>query len=515
MSTEIICNTTGRETRVALLEGGNLVELLIDRGDNRGFVGNVYKGKVVRVLPGMQAAFVDIGMERAAFLYVGDIQPQNLHLHIDEDETHVVPPAIDLTQVTTTQDLARTTNRAGQPPIQDLLKEGQEIVVQVAKDPIGTKGARLTTHIALPGRYLVFMPTVEHIGISRRIDKDKERRRLRDFVERNRPEGGGFIVRTVCDKQPLENLKADIDYLLSTWEKIQNASKTAKAPAALHKDSGLVLRSVRDLFDDEISRMVVDDKAVFDEVSAFVANFMPRFRDRVHYYRGAEPIFDTYGVETQVKRSLGRKVWLKSGGYLVVDQTEALMAIDVNSGKFVGTNSLEDTTLQINLEAVEEVVHQLRLRNMGGLIVIDFIDMDQEDNRDKVYKALDSGLRKDRARTNILKISELGLVEMTRKRVQEGLDRYLTEACPVCGGTGVVRSKTTLCYDIFRDVRREKHRNRGAEQLYVNLHPDLADELYNDHFEELETLENKLKVRVVVRALAHYKPEQYEVYAGA
>ncbi|MBN2798929.1 MAG: Rne/Rng family ribonuclease [Deltaproteobacteria bacterium] len=504
MSTEIICNTTGRETRVALLENGNLVELLIDRGDNRGYVGNVYLGKVVRVLPGMQAAFVDIGMERAAFLYVGDIHPQLLHLHLEDGE-HPVMPQIDANRVA---------NRAGQPPIQDLLKEGQEIVVQVAKDPIGTKGARLTTHIALPGRYLVFMPTVEHVGISRRIDKDKERRRLRDFVEKNRPKGAGFIVRTVCEKQPLENLKADIDYLLSTWEKIQVTSKTSKAPAVLHEDSGLVLRSVRDLFDDDISRMVVDEKSVYDDVSRFVGDFMPRFKDRVHYYRGAEPIFDTYGVETQIKRSLGRKVWLKSGGYLVIDQTEALMAIDVNSGKFVGTSSLEDTTLQINLEAVEEVVHQLRLRNMGGLIIIDLIDMDQEDNREKVYKALEVALRQDRARTNVLKISELGLVEMTRKRVQEGLDRYLTESCPVCGGTGVVRSRTTVCYDIFRDLRREKHRNRAAEQLFVNTTPDIADEIYSDHFDEIEALEEKLKVRVVVRALAHYHPEQYEVYGG-
>lgn len=503
MPTEIICNTTGRETRVAVLDGGDLVELHIDRGDNRGFVGNVYLGKVVRVLPGMQASFVDVGLERAAFLYVGDIQPELLHLHLDEAaEAGVV--ASDATP--------RASTRAGQPPIQDLLKEGQELVVQVAKDPIGTKGARLTTHIALPGRYLVFMPTVEHVGISRRIDRDKERRRLREFVERHRPKGAGFIVRTVCDGQPLENLKADMDYLVRTWDSIQEAARSGKAPALIHADRGLVLRTVRDLFDESVERMVIDAKPVFEDVRSFMSDFMPELRDRVHLYRGAEPVFDVYGVETQVKRSLGRKVWLKSGGYLVIDQTEALMAIDVNSGKFVGSSSLEDTTLQINLEAVQEVVHQLRLRNMGGLIIIDFIDMDREANRDRVFKDLDQELKADRARTNVLRISELGLVEMTRKRVQEGLDRYLTESCPVCSGTGVVRSRDTICYEVFREIRREKHRMPAVQAIYVNTTPHIADELYGDHFSELEVLEESVGARIVVRALGHYHPEQFEVY---
>jgi ribonuclease G len=502
---EIICNTTGRETRVAVIENGSLAELLVDRGDNRGYVGNVYLGKVVRVLPGMQAAFVDIGLERAAFLYVGDIFTDFLHMHRKESESD--------DEEEQSEEVPRAAPRSGLPPIQDLLKEGQEIVVQVAKDPIGTKGARLTTHIALPGRYLVYMPTVEHVGISRRIEKDKERRRLREFVEQHRPKGAGFIVRTVCENQPVENLQADMDFLLKSWQRVQEVSKNRRAPAALHTEYGLVLRAVRDLFDENVERLVIDDKKVYDEVRSFMADFMPKHRERVHLYRGAEPIFDTYGVETQISRSLGRKVWLKSGGYLVIDQTEALMAIDVNSGKFVGTSSLEETTLQTNLEAVNEVVQQLRLRNMGGIIIIDFIDMDRESSRDKVYKALEEALKADRARTNVLRISELGLVEMTRKRVQEGLDRYLTETCPTCSGTSVVRARATICYDILREVQREANRSQNAKAVYVNTTPAIADLLYGTQFPDLEEIERTINRRVVVRAMAHYHPEQYEVYA--
>lgn len=513
MSSEIIVNVTGRETRVAVIENGQLVEFQVDRGDNRGYVGNVYLGKVVRVLPGMQAAFVDIGLERAAFLYVGDIFPDLLDMHHKAETARPESrhDAADRDEETD-DELPRANARPGMPQIQDLLKEGQEIVVQVAKDPIGTKGARLTTHIALPGRYIVFMPTVEHVGISRRIEKDKERRRLRDFVEQHRPKGAGFIVRTVCENQPLENLKADMDYLLKTWTKIQDASKARRAPAALHAEYGLVVRGVRDTFDDTVERLVIDDKKVFDEVRSFMADFMPKHRDRVHLYRGQEPIFDTFGVEVHIQRSLGRKVWLKSGGYLVIDQTEALMAIDVNSGKFVGTSSLEETTLQTNLEAVNEVVSQLRLRNMGGIIIIDFIDMDREASRDKVYRTLEEALKSDRARTNVLRISELGLVEMTRKRVQEGLDRYLTETCPTCSGTSVIRSRATLAFDILREVHREAGRSPSAKAIYVNTTPTVADLLYGAQFADVEAVERTINRRIVIRALGHYHPEQYEVY---
>ncbi len=509
MPAEIICNKTGRETRVALMEDGQLAELLIDRGGDRGCVGSIYLGRVVRVLPGMQAAFVDIGLERAAFLYVGDIHAESV---VGREEADPEPEADEPTD-SGSQDVAVRPHRVGMPNIADLIREGQELLVQVAKDPIGTKGARITTHVAIPGRYLVYMPTVDHVGISRRIEKDKERRRLRELVERYRRSGSGYIVRTVCETQTSEALRADMEYLERTWDKLFASVAGRKAPALLHAEVGLLLRCVRDLTDTEVTRVIVDDQAVFDEVRAFMADFHPMLRERVHLYRGTEPVFDTYGVETEIHRALGRKVWLKSGGYLVVDQAEALMAIDVNSGRYVGTTSLEDTTLKINLEAVQEVVYQLRLRNMGGLIIIDFIDMDREGSREKVFKALEDALKKDRARTNALRISELGLVEMTRKRVQEGLDLYLAEDCPTCKGTGRLRGRSTLVFDVLREVRREVHRSPSATTLFVDVHPGLADLLYGEHYDDLEVTEKAIGRMIVIRPKAHVHPEQFVVAA--
>ena len=508
MGNEIIVNSTGRETRVALIENGRLAELHVDRGDNRGHVGNLYLGKVVRVLPGMQAAFVDIGLERAAFLYAGDIYPDFL----DNPETDLDEPAED--DEAASDDLPRAAPRSGHPPIQDLLREGQEILVQVAKDPIGTKGARLTTHITLPGRYMVFMPTVDHVGISRRIEREKERRKLREFVEKNRPKGAGFIVRTVCEGKPTSALKQDIDYLTATWDRIQKASRESRAPALLHADYGIVLRVVRDSFNDDVERMVLDNKDVFDKVARFMADFMPHLRERIQLYKGTEPIFDTFGIESEITRSMGRKVWLKSGGYLIIDATEALTAIDVNSGKFVGSSSLEETTLAINLEAAAEIVHQLRLRNIGGIIVLDFIDMEKAPNREKLYRALEEELKKDRARTNALKISELGLIEMTRKRVQEDLTRYLSEPCVYCEGRGHTRSRSTVVYEILRELQRVSHRAGARERLFVNCHPLVADMLYSDELASVEEVERRLNKPVVVRALGHYHLEKFEVYAS-
>jgi len=505
LGSEIIVNKTGRETRVALMENAQLGELHVDRGDNRSHVGNVYLGRVVRVLPGMQAAFVDIGLERAAFLYAGDIYPEFVE---SAPESGIQDP-----EATVAESSPRATARAGTPPIQDLIKEGQEILVQIAKDPIGTKGARITTHITLPGRFMVFMPTVDHVGISRRIDRDRERRKLRDFVEKYRPKGAGFIVRTVCEGQPLTALKQDIDYLIGTWNKIQIATRSAKAPARIHADHGLVLRIVRDGFTDEVDRMVLDDRALFDEVQSFMGEFMPQHKDRVQFYRGHDPIFDTFGIEPEITRSLGRKVWLKSGGYLIIDQTEALTAIDVNSGKFVGSSSLEDTTLQINLEAVKEIVYQLRLRNIGGIIVLDLIDMEKAANRERVFKALEEELRKDRARTNVLKISELGLVEMTRKRTQDDLVRAISEPCLYCEGRGYTRSRLTVVYDILREIRREAVRGGGRATIYVNANPLVADLMYGDEMESTEVMEERLGKRIVVRAMGHYHLERYEVYS--
>ncbi len=504
LSSEIIVNATARETRVALMENGQLAELHINRGKNRGYVGNVYLGRVVRVLPGMQAAFVDVGLERAAFLYVGDISAAHLDLPSAKSDNDEIPLS---------KDGARSAPRTGQPAIQDLLEEGQTVVVQVAKDPIGTKGARITTHITLPGRFLVFMPTVENVGISRRIDKDKERRRLRAFVEKSRPRGTGFIVRTVCKNQSEEILQRDMDYLLRVWKKLSELSKQKKAPYLLHAEYGLLLRLVRDYLTDKVGKIVLDNKSDHTRIIGFMSDFMPGFKDRVQFYRGTEPVFDVFGVETEIHRATGRKVWLKSGGYLIIDQTEALVAIDINSGKFVGTSSLEDTTTQINLEAVKEVVYQLRLRNIGGIIIIDFIDMERESNRQKVFRALEDEVRFDKARTNVLKISDLGLVEMTRKRVQEDLDRYLTEDCFYCEGTGQLRSRETICFEIFREIQREASRANGRETIYVNTHPKVADLLYGEELKAMEDFERDLTKHIVVRAMGHYHLEKYEVYS--
>ena len=330
MGTEIIVNTTGRETRVAMMDDGRLAEIHIDRGSAESFVGNVYIGRVVRVLPGMQAAFVDIGLERAAFLYAGDIYPafaeKDEEIDIDEDADATIAEASP-----------RSKPRNGHPPIQDLVKEGQEILVQVAKDPISTKGARVTTHITLPGRYMVFMPTVNHLGISRRIARDRERRKLRDFVKKHRPKGAGFIVRTVCAGKPTEALKQDMDYLIETWDQIKETKSKKKAPACIHHEHDLVVRLVRDGFTSEVDRLVLDNKKKFDQVQGFVSRLMPDLKDRVQMYRGQDPVFDTFGVEVEINKCMAQKVWLKSGGYLIIDQAEALTAIDVNSGKFVGS----------------------------------------------------------------------------------------------------------------------------------------------------------------------------------
>ncbi len=509
MGSEIIVNKTGRETRVAVMQNGRLAEFHLDRGDKRSYVGNIYLGKVVRVLPGMQASFVDIGLERAAFLYAGDIYPQFTEKHGNEGKSDGASSQAEVLGDGT----PRAEPRSGHPPIQDLIKEGEEILVQVAKDPLGTKGARLTTHITLPGRYMVFMPTVDHVGISRRIERDRDRRRLRDFVEKHRPKGGGFIVRTVCVGQPTSALKQDIDYLLGTWNAVRQAWKTSKAPSLLHADHGLVLRMVRDAFTARVDRMVIDDRKMFDDVQRFMTECMPQLKERAQLYRGAEPIYDTFGIETELARSLGRKVWLKSGGYLVIDQTEALTAIDVNSGKFVGSSSLEDTTLQINLEAVAEIVYQLRLRNIGGIIVLDLIDMERAANRERVYKALEDELRVDRARTNVLKISSLGLIEMTRKRVQDDLTRSLSTPCVYCEGRGYTRSASTMVYDIMRELQREVVRSRSKNTLYINANPAVADLLYGAEMPSIEALEEKVSRKIVVRALGHYHMERFEVYS--
>ncbi|HBX42567.1 MAG TPA: Rne/Rng family ribonuclease, partial [Deltaproteobacteria bacterium] len=392
----IVINSAPYETRVATLESGILAEFLLERGDDRNIIGNIFKGKVIRVLPGMQAAFVDIGMEKAGFLYAGDFVTPRLGFDSDENGDEDLAEEIDI-------HVARFPQEEYIPPIEGLIREGQHLIVQVAKEPLGTKGARITSHITLPGRYLVLLTWSGHIGISRRIENPDERMRLHEIVERIRLDGMGAIVRTAAEGRTDAELKADMDYLVQHWDTIRKKGEAASAPALIHRELSLPLRAVRDMFTADMDRIVVDSKEEYVRIQDFASQFFPGLRDRIELFQGGQPIFEHYGIEIELARALDKKVWLKSGGYIVIEQTEALTVIDVNTGKYVGRTSLEETTVKINLEAVKEIVYQLRLRNIGGIITIDFIDMKNEENRDKVYQALVDTLRDDRSKTTICK----------------------------------------------------------------------------------------------------------------
>ncbi len=502
MTKDLVINTTSHETRVALLENGHIAELYIERSRERGIVGNIYKGKVIRVLPGMQAAFVDIGLEKAAFLYVADVL----------DEMEAVEQFVDG---------AHHDAGAGEPPeeapplppIEDLLQEGQELLVQVAKEPIGTKGARITSHISLPGRHLVYMPTVDHIGISRRIENEDEKARLRALVEEIRIPGTGFIVRTAAEGKSAEDLKADMDFLVGLWQEIVRRKETSGAPTLIHSDLDVTSKVLRDILSEEVDRIVVDSREEHDKIVRFIGTFMPKLRYNIELYTDEEPIFDAFGLEVEISRALGRKVWLKSGGYIIIEQTEALIAVDVNTGRFVGKHNLEDTILKTNLEAVREIAYQLRLRNLGGLIILDFIDMEKEIHREKVYSALEEALKKDKSKTNILKISELGLVEMTRKRVRESIGRTLCESCPYCEGKGYVKSRTTMAYELFRELRREL-RNLPGYRITLQVHPEVAAILSDEERHGIEELERRFEKQITITPRPGYHVEQFDILLG-
>jgi len=745
MSSVLVINAAGRETRVALVENGHIAEFYLERKKDKGIVGNIYKGRVVRVLPGMQAAFVDIGLEKAAFLYVSDVvydpdfaraqfeltegeheeladvpepgetDPAALpagqeavvaslaaegtpldvqapdeaadaadQAHLDhEDHDHdghdhgghdhgerdghdhdghdhdehafdldhepsitseyavlelegegpgtvdfdlaaraetpaaaddaaasqsllltgsddfaapdavggaaaqssgdededgdasgVPDIALDLSSdeasgAETSSDASaaspapnrgeqgqkeggrgrdrdrrrgnkgevrgekRTprdarearqrdrTNGRKEPEkekiktnretrIEDVLKVGQEVVVQISKDPIGTKGARLTSHISIPGRHLVFMPTVDHVGISRRIGNDKERKRLRDIVEKMRPPGTGFIVRTVAEGVPSEKLESDIRFLIEIWNQVVRKNERRHGPGLMHSDLDLILRATRDLFAQDVEQLVVDDREEYERILSFVGAQDANLADRVRLHESEEPIFDAYGIEQELARATQRKVWLKSGGYLIVDQAEALTAIDVNSGRYVGKKSLEETITKINVEAAKEIVYQLRLRNIGGIIICDFIDMEKAQNRDKVFKALQESLGRDKAKTNVLRISELGLIEMTRKRVRESIGRMLHEECAYCDGKGFVKTALTVAYEIFRDIRREAAGYKD-QSVVINCSSEVARLLQGDERQELRHLMDRFNKTIQVRAQANYHREQYDI----
>jgi len=504
MQSILLINVTSQETRVALVENGVLAELYLERNRDRGMVGNIYKGKVVRVLPGMQAAFVDVGLERASFLYVTDVlaNPRELMPFSEESEDVEIERA---------DQRERSRYFAGDVSIQDLLREGQEVVVQVAKEPVGTKGAQVTTHLSLPGRYLVYMPTMHRIGISRRIENEKKRAVLRKMVEKTRPEGaGGFIVRTVSEDQPEKDISADMQYLLKLWADIQERTRRASTPSIVHQDLSLDLKVIRDIYTDEVEKLIVDSPEQYQEIMRFMNTFLSSRRQTVELWEKEESLFEHYGIEYEINRALDRKVWLKSGGYLVIDQTEALTTVDVNTGRYVGKRHFEDTILKTNLEAVKEVVYQLRLRNIGGIIIIDFIDMANAQNRDRVFQTLEAALKRDKTKSTILKISELGLVEMTRKRTRESLSQILCEPCPYCEARGFVKSRETVCYEIFREIRKMAHQYRG-QGVNVFVHPEIADLLLEEERAGVEGLERSLDLKLQVTANNNFHQEQYEI----
>lgn len=498
MTTEVVINSTKEESRVALLEDGQVVELYIERKKDASLVGNIYKGRILKILPGMQSAFVDIGLEKAAFLYVADIKRDIEDYYTAFIETD-----------TEEQQVMEIKSHVEQPSIEDLVQEGQELLVQVAKDPIGTKGARVTSYITLPGKYIVLMPDVNHIGISRRIQNEDTRTRLKEIAAEIRPKGFGLIMRTASEDATKEEILSDLDFLLQLWRNIQNKKNTVSAPYLIHSDLDPIFRCVRDFMSYDIERFVIDSVEEYERVREFAKAYLPSLIDRIELYDGKEPIFDAFGIELDISRALGRKVWLKSGGYIIIDQTEAMTVIDVNTGKFVGKESLEDTILKTNLEAVKEIAYQIRLRNLGGIIIIDFIDMEKPENREKVFSAFVDAMKKDRTKSTIYNISELGIVQMTRKRVRESLGRVLCEQCPYCEGKGFVKSPTTICYEIFRKLK--KMNLVPGTTVIIKTNPAVADLLSDEERHGLEEIEIVYRVKIIVKEDVRLHQENYEI----
>ncbi len=483
------------ETRIAVLEDDLLTEIFVERPRHQGLVSNVYKGRVTRVLPGMQAAFVDIGLDRDAFLYVSDVETEDAEgvddLELADDEAEDVPPQ-------------------AQRSIDELLKQGQELIVQVVKDPLPNKGARITTHVTLPGRYLVLLPTVRHFGVSRRIEDEDERQRLIALVETMGAGRGGLIVRTVGEGKGQDEFEADLEYLAKLWESIQRRAAKAMAPSVLHQEQDAALRTVRDLFSHEFSVLWVDGEETYERIVEFLDQVQPSLVTRVKLYSQEVPLFERFGIEGQIEAALRSKVWLKSGGYIVINPTEALVAIDVNTGRFVGKTNLEETVLKTNLEAVGEIVRQIRLRDLGGIIILDLIDMTEEEHRNQVFAALEVELRKDRAKTKVLAISEFGLVEITRKRSRTNLERLLTRSCPYCGGSGRVKAVETICLNLRREVL--KNRELAVDgQLLLRVHPDVGRALQGDERAILLELQTALGSEILIQGDPALHHERFDI----
>jgi ribonuclease G len=494
MFRKIIVNENVNETRVALLENSSIVELFIERKGATDITGNIYKGRVQRVLPGMQAAFVDLGLRQAAFIYVDDVLQPSPEQQIPDSSL-----------------LEEDSLREQKVPIGSLIKEGQNILVRVAKAPLGTKGARITAYITLPGRFLVLMPFSDHIGVSRRIEDEEERKRLKDIVEKGRDSVFGYIVRTAAEGTNEEKILSEMQFLRNMWQNIQNKYEQLTAPALLHKELNVSLRTVRDLVVHEADSIVVDSKNIFNEVMGFLDKTTPHLKESVELYKGSEPVFDAYHIEGEISRALKRKVWLKTGGYIVIEQTEALVSIDVNTGRYVGKYNLEETILKTNLEAAKEIAYQIRLRDLGGIIIIDFIDMSKKSNQERVYKTLLEELQKDRSKTQIFPMTEIGLIQMTRKRVREPLSQILCESCFYCEGEAILKSKKTICMSIYRDVIRESKEMQGG-RLTLITNSEIAELLHGEERHLISDLEQKIKKQIIIYPNEKFHLEQYDFY---
>ena len=564
MTKEMIISSSAHETRVAILEDDQVAEIFIERERQRGVVGNLYKGRVSKVLPGMQSAFVDLGLERDGFLYVSDVIAtfeEFDRLETDEEEAangNGVPAMAG--EANARSDGGRrggppgsasgqqrggrrdrsdsSTNSAPQgrggssgsprawpkgergpePKIEELLKEGQEIIVQVAKEPLGTKGARLTSHATMPGRFLVFMPTVDHVGVSRKIESREERARLRAIVREFREQtgfSGGVIIRTAAASRPKEDIVSDLSYFHKVWTDIRQKSETSRAPAVVYREQSLVAKLLRDLLTEEYSAIRIDNDLEYRRILELIDRIMPGLASKVKLYDKEFPIFEEYGVQAEIDKALRSKVWLKSGGSIVINQTEALVAIDVNTGRYVGKKTagrLEDTILKTNLEAVKEIVRQIRLRDLGGIIVLDFIDMEEKKNRQKVFQAVEQELRRDRAPSKALQVSDFGLVIITRKRVKQSLERVLTEPCPYCAGSSVIKSSSTICYEILSEVKKIGPDLNG-QSLVLRVNPDIARALRDEERAVFKELKQSLGKEISVQPDVQLHHEQFDLMA--
>jgi len=484
---EILINITPRETRVAVIENGVVQELHLERTLSRGIVGNIYKGKVVRVLPGMQAAFVDIGLEKNGFLHAADIARND--------------PAFAGEQL------------AEVPSIQELVREGESVFVQALKDPIGSKGARLTTELSMPSRNLVYLPQGEHIGISQKIESEEERERLRGIVEhcvQQQSLKGSFIIRTLAESADGDDIANDIVFQQRLWGYVSSAMKTAKPASLVHEDLPLALRTMRDLVHENVEKIRIDSRETFDKASEFANEFVPEALDLLEYYPGEQPLFGLYSVEHEIENAMKRKVMLKSGGDMIIDQTEAMTTIDVNTGSYVGRRNLEETLFKTNLEAASEIAHQMRLRNLGGIIIVDFIDMQSKKHKKQVLNALNAAVAKDRVKTNITDISPLGLVEITRKRTRESLEHTMCETCPSCNGRGMVKTVQTVCYEILRELLRED-RQFKAQSYTIVASSAVVDLLLDEEASSVADLQEFIDRPISLQVDTHFLQQDYEI----